>query len=152
MTNNSAEDSGPSALRASPGASAITRVSSRPKPLTISLSAPLRRIIAELGEAEEAIALRKPAAIERTPTRTPTTPAMPITAAMTEPRRCGMPIKPNLVTAPTCESQLMGPDILHSPQRVGDAQAHRAHRREDPSQHAQQQTNARSQKNIPRWQ
>ena len=34
-----------------------------------------------------------------------------MTAAATEPRRCGMLSNPNLVTAVTCVSQLMGPDM-----------------------------------------
>ena len=111
MTNSSAEASGPSSVRATPGASAMMRVLSRRKPLTISLSAPLRRTMAASGEPEAVRALRKPTPIESTPTRTATTPAMPKTAAATEPRRCGMLSKPNLLTAATCESQLMGPDI-----------------------------------------
>ena len=55
ITNNSAEASGPFVSRLRPGASAITRVSSWPKPLTISLSAPLRSLLDE--EAALACAL-----------------------------------------------------------------------------------------------
>jgi len=67
MTKSSAEASEPSAVRATPGASAMTRVLSRRKPLTISLSAPLRRTIAASGEPEAVRALRKPTPIESTP-------------------------------------------------------------------------------------
>jgi hypothetical protein len=55
MTNNSAEASGPASVRATPGASAIRRVSSRPSPLTISLSAPLRSTIAASAAPDAAI-------------------------------------------------------------------------------------------------
>ena len=68
------------------------------KPLDISLSAPLRSTIATSGEAEEVMVFLKPAAMESTPTSTPTTPAMPMTAAATDPRRWPMPSSPNLVT------------------------------------------------------
>ena len=112
MTNNSAEESGPWSLRATPGASAMTRVASRSKPLTISLSAPLRRTIAPSGEPETVMACLKPAAMESTPTSTATTPAMPMTVAATAPRRCGRLINPNLVTEAICENQLMGPAIF----------------------------------------
>ncbi len=111
MTNNSADASAPWPLRATPGASAMSRVSSRPKPLTISLSAPLRSTIAPSGAAETVIACLNPAAMDNTPTSTATTPAMPMTVAATAPRRCGRLIRPNLVMEPICESQLMGPDI-----------------------------------------
>ena len=112
MTNNSAEASGPWAVRAIPGVSAIMRVSSRPKPLTISLSAPLRRTIAPSGDPETAMACRKPAAMESTPTSTATTPAMPMTVAATAPRRCGRLSSPNFVIEPICENQLMGPAMI----------------------------------------
>ena len=111
MTNNSAEASGPWAVRAMPGASAMTRVSSRPRPLTISLSAPLRKTIAPSGDPETVMACRKPAAMESTPTSTATTPAMPMTVAATAPRRCGRLSNPNFVIEPICENQLRGPDI-----------------------------------------
>ena len=67
----------------------MMRVLSRRKPLTISLSAPLRRTIAASGEPEAVMACWKPTPIESTPTRTATTPAMPMTAAATEPRPLG---------------------------------------------------------------
>src|ERR1051326_3653338 len=124
MTNNSAEESGPSGARATPGASPITRVLSREKPLTISLSAPLRRTIAASGEPEAAMARRKPTAMDSTPTSTATTPATPNTAAATEPRRCGILRTPKVVIAPTCESQLTGPAMLDPPQSIGHSQAH----------------------------
>ena len=71
--------------------------------------------------------------MDNTLTSTVTTPAMPITDASEDPRRCGMLSKPNRVTDATCINQLMGPAILHSPQSHGDAQAHRLHRREKSS-------------------
>ena len=112
MTNSSGEESGPSGVRATPGASAMTRVLSRMNPLTISLSAPLRRTIAASGEPEAVSVLWKPTPIDSTPTSTATTPAMPNTAAATEPRRCGMLSRPNLLTEATCESQLIGRVII----------------------------------------
>ena len=99
-------------------------VCSREKPLTISLSAPLRSTMAVSGEPETVMACLKPAAMESTPTSTATTPAMPMTVAATAPRRCGMLINPNLVMEAICESQFMGPVMLHSAQGVGHAQAH----------------------------
>jgi len=52
MTNSSADASGPAPVRVTPGASAMMRVLSRKKPLTISLSAPLRKTMAASGEPE----------------------------------------------------------------------------------------------------
>ncbi len=78
----------------------MSRVSARPNPLTISLSAPLRRTMAASGDPEAVIARRNPAAIESTPTSTSTTPAMPMIVAMTEPRRCGTLNRPNFVMEP----------------------------------------------------
>src|SRR5262249_49620697 len=128
ITNSSGEASGPWAVRARPGASAMMRVCSRPRPLVISLLDPLRKTTTESGGAPEVITLRKPTAIESTPTRTATTPATPITAAITDPRRCGMPIRPNFVTEATWENQLRGPEAiwknLHSTQGVSDSEAH----------------------------
>jgi len=111
ITNNSAEASGPSLERATPGASAMIRVESRRKPLTISLSAPLRSTIAESGDPEEVIARRNPTRMDSTPTNTVTTPAIPTTDAATEPRRWGTLNSPNAVTEPTWENQLAGPAI-----------------------------------------
>ena len=58
----------------------MVRVASRSRPLVISLSAPLRNTIATSGAPDTVIARRKPAAMESTPTSTPTTPAMPMAA------------------------------------------------------------------------
>ena len=87
----------------------MIRVLSRKKPLTISLSAPLRRTMAASGEPEAVIALRKPAAIESTPTKHGDDPGdaedrgrrpSRAAAACSASRTC--------VTAATCEIQLMG--------------------------------------------
>ena len=90
MTKSSAEASGPSALRARPGASAIRRVSSRERPLVISVLALLRRTMATSSEPDGVMAARKPSAMERTPTKTATTPAIPTAAARAAPLRSGM--------------------------------------------------------------
>ena len=95
-----------------PGVSAMMRVASRPRPLTISLSAPLRKTMAPSGAPETVMACRKPAAMESTPTSTATTPAMPMTVAATAPRRCGRLNNPNFVMDAICENQLMGPAII----------------------------------------
>src|ERR1035441_7162159 len=152
MTNNSAEASGPLALRATPGGSAIMRVSSWLKPLTISLSAPLRRTIAPSGEPETVMACLNPAAMESTPTSTPTTPAMPTIVAAAEPRRCGRLNNPNLVMLVTFESQFMGPDILHSPQGVRHVQAHSHERGEDSGDETQRDGEAETGDQIARGQ
>ena len=89
MTNNSFEAMAPFAPRAIPGASLITRVSSRVKLLVISLSAPLRRMMAVSGAPEAVIALRKPCAMASTPTKTAATPAMPTAAETAAPFRSG---------------------------------------------------------------
>jgi hypothetical protein len=90
MTKSSDDASGPVVLRASPGASAIRRVSSRVRPLFISLSAPLRSTMATSFDPLEVSARLKPSAIASTPTSTSTTPAMPTAAVNAEPFRCGM--------------------------------------------------------------
>ncbi len=71
--------------------------------------------MAESGVAEAIITRWKPAAMESTPTSTATTPAMPQTAAATEPSRCGMLSRPNFVTEATWEFQLMKPAMSHPP-------------------------------------
>ena len=89
MTNNSAELSGPAALRATPGASPIVRMASRSRPLVISLSEPLRSTTATSGEPDTVIARRNPSAIASTPTSTPTTPAIPTAAVSAAALRSG---------------------------------------------------------------
>src|ERR1035441_8749116 len=137
MTNSSADASGPVSVRATPGASAMMRVLSRRKPLTISVSAPLRRTIAASGEPEAVMAFSKPTPMESTPTRTATTPAMPMTAAATDPRRCGMLSKPNLLTEATCESPVMGALMFrsHSPEGIGHSETHGLEGGEDAGEH-----------------
>ncbi len=112
ITKSSADASGPEASRAMPGASSITRTSSRPKPLVISESEPERSTIASEGEPEETIARRKPDATESTPTRTSTTPAMPMTEDSADPRRSGIVRRLNAVSEATCTNQLINPFMM----------------------------------------
>ena len=72
-----------------PGACLMMSTSAPPRPLVISLSAPLRITSARVGEPEPRIAAVKPAAIDSTETSTTTTPAMPTMATPDEPSRCG---------------------------------------------------------------
>ena len=98
-TNNSADTSGPDFPCTTPGASPTIRDSSRLMPLIISESAPLRRMTALRGEPATTIALRNPLAMESTPTKTATTPAIPNTAANDEPLRCMSVAKERRVTS-----------------------------------------------------
>ena len=106
ITNNSAAASGPSAERATPGASEMRRVSARESTLVISVSAPLRSTTAKSAGPLGVIAARKPAAIESTPTKTATTPAMPTAAAVAAPLRSGSVRRLKSVTLVIWESQL----------------------------------------------
>jgi hypothetical protein len=90
MTKSSDEAIGPSSYRRIPGASAMNLVCSPENPLIISVSAPLLRTRAFSGAAEFWTIVRTPWAIDRTPTRTATTPAMPKTAERADPLRSGM--------------------------------------------------------------
>ena len=66
-------------------------------------------IVAYAYIMETFMACLNPAAMERTPTSTATTPAMPMAAAATAPRRWGMLMSPNFVIEAICRSQLTGP-------------------------------------------
>src|ERR1035441_3101458 len=103
------------------------------------------------SEPEAVMARVKPTAMERMPTRTATTPAMPMTVAMTAPRRRGALINPKRVTAATCNSHVQGPVILHSSQSVGHAQAHGLERGNNSSGHTQRQADAQADEQIPGW-
>ena len=153
MTNSSAEASGPSSVRATPGASAMMRVLSRRKPLTISLSAPLRRTMAASGEPEAVRALRNPTPIESTPTRTADHAgdaedgrrhrAAPLRDAQQAELADGGDLRKPVNGAghkgsPKAEGR--SPNgrrtWLHSPQRIGHAQAHGLEGGEDAGEHA----------------
>ena len=101
ITNSSADATAAPFSRATPGASLTIRATSRPRPLDISLFAPSRRTIAMSSRPVDVTARRNPCAIDRTPTNTTTTPAMPAVATMAEPLRRGMVHTPNHVTAAT---------------------------------------------------
>ena len=73
-----------------------------PRPLVISLSAPLRITSARTVEPDCSMAAEKPCAIDSTDTSTMTTPAMPTMATPEEPRRCGMVRRFSIVTAMVC--------------------------------------------------
>ena len=82
-----------------PGACLMTSTSGPPRPLVISLSAPLRMTMARVGDPDPRIAAVNPDAIESTDTNTTTTPAMPTMATPDEPSRCGMVRRLSAVTA-----------------------------------------------------
>ena len=63
-------------------------------------------------------------------TSTATTPTIPKSAAVTEPRRCGMLSNPNFTTEAIWENQL-NIHSLSSSQRVSHAQPHRCHCRKN---------------------
>ncbi len=134
-TNSSAEASGiegspgAGAPWAMPGVWAMMSVASPSSTLIISLSLPLRRMIALSGDPAARIVRRKPSPIDSTAMNTTTTPAMPKTVASEAPRRSGMVRTAVAVTAPTCENQLRdGSHRSTPPERVDDAQAHRPQR------------------------
>ena len=109
MTKSSAEAIGPSAPRATPSVSAMMRVVGPPRPLIISPSAPLRRMITVSGDPDTVMACRNPFAIDKTATKTATTPAIPKTAAAVDPLREKTVIRLNVESEKTCRSQLIGP-------------------------------------------
>ena len=73
-----------------PGACLMISTSGPPRPLVISLSAPLRMTSARLADPDPRMAAANPAEIDSTDTKTTTTPAMPITATADEPSLAGM--------------------------------------------------------------
>jgi hypothetical protein len=107
MTKSSADATGLPFSRATPGASLITRASSRARLLDNSLAAPSRKTMATSVRPADVTALRKPAAMDRTPTNTITTPAMPNAAETEAPLRCGIVRNPSQVTDAIWESQLI---------------------------------------------
>src|SRR4030095_14993254 len=134
ITNSSAELSGDCPLRRTPGACLMTSTSGPPRPLVISLSAPLRITSARLGEPDPVMAAGNPAAIESTDTKTTTTPAMPMTATPDELRRCGIVRRLSALTVSVCRIQL---NISATPQRFGDLQTHRRPRRQSAREQSQ---------------
>ena len=84
----------------------MMRVSSLLKELVISPSEPLRNTMARSGRPEDFMALRNPSAMERTPTKTATTPAIPKTAAAAAPLRSGTLRRLNLVMVRIWEIRL----------------------------------------------
>jgi hypothetical protein len=83
-----------------------------PRPLIISLLAPLRRMIALSAEPETVMAWEMPLAMESTATRTATTPAIPNTAAVVEPLRVQTVLRLKWVSEAICRIQLMGPAMV----------------------------------------
>ena len=106
ITYISADASAAWPSRRSPGACLMMSTSGPPRPLVISLSAPLRITSARTGEPDASIAAAKPWAIDSTETSTITTPAMPTMATPDEPRRCGMVRRFSIVTAIVCLMKL----------------------------------------------
>ena len=98
--------------RRMPGACLMMSTSGPPRPLVISLSAPLRMTSARLGEPERCIAAVKPAAIDSTDTKTTTTPAMPTIATSDEPSRGGMVRRLSAMTASVCRQSAHGQLLL----------------------------------------
>src|SRR5471032_2345521 len=92
-------------------------------PLTISESAPARITIARLGDPASVMAARKPSPIDSTATNVMTTPAMPMTATAEELRRWGIV---RTLSAETVSVWEIHRSMSDPPERVGDAQAHRA--------------------------
>ena len=87
MRKSSGDDSMPLSSLSTPGASPMTRVSARCMALTSSPVEPLRSTMAVSSSAPWVIAARNPAAIDSTPIKTATTPAMPTAEATTDPVR-----------------------------------------------------------------
>ena len=87
ITKSSGETSGPSGPRATPGASQSTWMSWWFRMLSDAPVAPLRSTTATSSRACPVTTARNPAAIDRTATMTPTTPAMPKIATTETARR-----------------------------------------------------------------
>jgi hypothetical protein len=79
----------------------MSLTSSPENPLVISVSLPWRRTMTVCGSPVPLIAARKPSAIDSTAVKTMTTPAMPITATIVDPRRWGIERSVTPVTAIT---------------------------------------------------
>src|SRR5262245_44207809 len=118
-----------------PGASLRSLTSGPSTLLVSSVSTPVLMIIARFGEPEPLIAAANPAEIERTDTKTITTPAIPIIATVDEPRRAGIVRRLTINTAIVCLSQFIGV-FLSFPQSFSDSQTHRTHRRHDTCRQA----------------
>src|SRR5262245_12713987 len=115
------------------------------RPLVISESAPLRRMMTRSGEPASVSAARKPSAIESTATNTITTPAMPTTATADELRRCGIVRTLSAETASVCVNQR---NILRPPQRVRDPEPHRRRRRQRARDHPERAAQDQSHHHI----
>src|SRR5687767_13693546 len=138
--------------------------SAPPRPLVISLSAPLRITSARTGDPDASIAAAKPCAIDNTETSTITTPAMPTIATPDEPRRCGMVRRLTIVTASVClrkftVSYSLRPSTsigksqwLASPERVSDLEVHRVHCRPESGDDAKRDHESRARPDVPRRQ
>ena len=92
----------PAASLARPGALPMVSMSSRVRLLLSSASEPPRSTMTRSGRPLSATVCRNPAAIANTETNTATTPAMPMTITLEEPRRCGNVLKLIELTANNC--------------------------------------------------
>src|SRR3954454_4245531 len=119
-----------------PGACFMISTASPASPLVISLSAPPRMMMARSGAPAVCIVREKPSAIDRTATKTITTPAMPTTATADEPRRSRMVRMLSQATEKIWVKNDMALCLLSLPQRVGDLQPHGAGRRQDAGRDA----------------
>src|SRR5687767_14129744 len=136
-----------------------------PRPLVITLSAPLRITIARTGDPDASMAATKPCAIDNTETSTITTPAIPTIATPDEPRRCGMVRRLTIVTANVCfrkftvsfslwpsTSKSQNLQWLASPQRISDLEVHRVDRRPESGDDAERNHQSGACPHVPRRQ
>ena len=124
-----------------PGASEMSFTCSPEKPLVISVSLPARSTMTVCGSPVPVIAARKPSAIDSTAVKTITTPAMPMTATVDEPSRCGIDRSVTPVTAMIWESQFMR--VIHFAQRVDDLEPACLERRQEAGAEPEQQDERR---------
>src|SRR5262245_7396054 len=117
----------------------MTRTASPARPLVISVSLPALRISTTSGSPEAFIVAFTPSAIDRTATKTSTTPAMPMTATAEEPSRAGMERMLTPVTAMICDSISFS---SVSPKGVDDPQAAGLPRGQEPGADPQRQHQA----------
>ena len=124
MTKSSGDAIAPRSSRAMPGVSMMSRAVSPLRPLVISVSLPARMTITVCGSPTPAIAALKPSAIDSTPRKTTTTPAMPMIATADEPSRCRIDRRLTRGDRDDLRQHGLGP-----PQGVDDAEPLRLERR-----------------------
>ena len=135
----------------------MSRASSPPNPLVISVSLAARRTMTVRGSPVPCMAARNPSAIERTAVNTMTTPAMPMTATVDDPEtlrersQCD-PGDGDCLSKPVHDDIcLIGPREAHPRSSGGSPEAPGSSRAHAESKHEQRAEDQVARREVEDW-